>query len=160
MKTISMNLLYFPQNLTMNSMEEKGVFQKESASFVIGVSNLDWSYRVVNCDTGITVGCIVSYPTEASYHWAGKFSKKVNLCAMSTLGCKRAGSEKLHGSEQSLGEENNSEQGHQPWIFPQFFKVCSPEISIKTLFHHILRSSQIKVQKCVWVHLRHLWKLL
>lgn len=31
----------------------KGVFQKESASFVIGVSNLDWGYRVVNCDTGM-----------------------------------------------------------------------------------------------------------
>lgn len=79
----------------------KGVFQKESASFVIGVSNLDWVYRVLNCDTGITVGCIVSYPTEASHHWAGKFSKKVNLYATSTLGCKRAGSEELHGSEQT-----------------------------------------------------------
>lgn len=83
MTFISYNLLknyihesfVFPTKPSNKLHGGKGVFQKESASFVIGVSSLDWGYRVVNCDTDITVCCIVSYPTEASYHWAEKFSK-------------------------------------------------------------------------------------
>lgn len=106
MTFISYNLLknyihesfVFPTKPSNKLHGGKGVFQKESASFVIGVSNLDWGYRVVNCDIDITVCCIVSYPTEASYHWAEKFQKKSEpLC----YGCKRSGSEELHGSEQT-----------------------------------------------------------
>lgn len=54
----------------------KNVFQKKCASLVIGGDNLDLGYRAVNCGTGIVLGGMVSYSTEDSYRWTGKFSKK------------------------------------------------------------------------------------